>query len=136
MIIIEGPGLPSTSSLAGWHTRYDKSNFSPEYFGISTLDKAAEFTESQYLGYLYITNDILPNPYDSIPPYLSTEVAVLDTSSTTAPRNLQAASGIGNVILVWQAPSSNDGSTITGYQIYRSTISGNDTIYASIGTVL
>ena len=135
MIIYEGPGLPTIPSLAGWHTSYDKSNFSAESFGISTLDEAAEFTESQYLGYMYITNDILPNPYDSIPPYLSTEVAVLDTSSTTAPRNLQATSGIGNATLVWQAPLSNGGSTITGYQIYRSTSSGTGTIYASIGNL-
>ena len=135
MIIYEGPGLPTIPSLAGWHTSYDKSNFSAESFGISTLDEAAEFTESQYLGYMYITNDILPNPYDSIPPYLSTEVAVLDTSSTITPRNLQATSGIGDATLVWQAPLSNGGSTITGYQIYRSTSSGTGTIYASIGNL-
>jgi len=135
IIIYEGPGLPTIPTLAGWHTSYDKSNFSGESFGVSTLDEAAEFTESQYLGYMYITNDILPNPYDSIPPYLSTEVAVLDTSSTITPRNLQATSGIGNATLVWQSPLSNGGSTITGYQIYRSTSSGTETIYASIGNL-
>src|SRR5437899_6365945 len=52
----------------------------------------------------------------------------------SAPQNLQAT-GIGSVALVWQAPSSNGGSPITGYKIYRSSSSGTEGLYTTIGNV-
>ncbi|MDG6220588.1 MAG: fibronectin type III domain-containing protein, partial [Candidatus Thermoplasmatota archaeon] len=41
-----------------------------------------------------------------------------------APRNLALTSGNAQVFLSWQAPSSDGGSAITGYRIYRGTTSG------------
>src|SRR5439155_1288938 len=52
-----------------------------------------------------------------------------------APQNLQAAGGIRNATLVWQAPSSNGGFPITNYNIYRSSSSGTEGLYATIGNV-
>src|SRR2546427_8820281 len=53
----------------------------------------------------------------------------------SAPQNLQATPGVGNVALTWDAPSSNGGSPITGYKIYRSTSSGTETGYVNLGNV-
>ena len=41
-----------------------------------------------------------------------------------APSGLSAIGGIGQVALSWSAPSPNGDSTITGYNVYRSTTSG------------
>src|SRR5438552_2078893 len=50
---------------------------------------------------------------------------VAGPSAPGAPTNLQAIPGNGNVSLTWSAPSSNGGSPITTYTVYRGTNSGN-----------
>src|SRR3989475_506908 len=54
----------------------------------------------------------------------------------SAPQNLQAAAGNAQVSLSWIAPSSNGGSAITNYKIYRSTSSGTETLLTTVGNVL
>jgi len=49
-----------------------------------------------------------------------------------APTNLSATPGNVQVVLTWTAPSSDGGSVITGYKLYRSTTSGGS--YALIAS--
>src|SRR3989441_3879671 len=131
IVIYETGGLPSISSLGGWYTNYDKSNFSTLSYGVGTISQSFLTSESSYVGYTYITNDNLPNPWDSVPPYFATLVADLDTgsSSTTAPQpptGLTAtAASSSQISLSWTAPTNNGGSAITGYKIESSTNSGS-----------
>jgi hypothetical protein len=129
--IYENPGMPALSNLGGWHTSYTKSNFGLIGFGVSSLPNQSTITaDSAYVSYMYITDDTLPNPYDTVPSYLSTEVGMLDTGSTSttapgSPTGLTATSVSSSQInLSWIVPSNNGGSAITGYKIERSTDSG------------
>ena len=82
LMIYEDSGLPQISYLGGWHAFYNKYAFSYVSYSTSSLDTSFEKNSSQYAGYLYITNDNLPNPYDTLPPYFSTLVATLDNSGS------------------------------------------------------
>ena len=52
------------------------------------------------------------------------------------PENLQAVGGNGQVDLSWTSPSSDGGSPITNYIIYRGTTSGSETFLVRLGSVL
>jgi len=69
----------------------------------------------------------------------SNEVSATPSSGPfvpAAPASLQAASGNAQVALVWQAPASDGGSSITNYKAYRGTASGSLSLLATLGNVL
>lgn len=64
------------------------------------------------------------------------DVYLMPTASApSAPQNLQATPGNAIVNLNWNAPSSNGGSPITNYKIYRGTTSGGETLIQTVGNV-
>src|SRR5207249_5995201 len=65
----------------------------------------------------------------------SNEASATAISVPATPQNLQATAGTNSVSLSWQSPANNGGSTITGYKVYRSTSSGTETGYVSLGNV-
>jgi fibronectin type 3 domain-containing protein len=57
-------------------------------------------------------------------------------TTPSAPRTLQASGGNAQVQLDWIAPSSDGGSPITNYRIYRGTTPGGEVFLDEIGNVL
>ncbi len=76
IFIYETSGLPSVDKLAGWHTSYDRRNFGIIPYGVS-MDAAFVAAAKQSVGYIYLQNDVLPNPWDSVPAYFGDLVAAL-----------------------------------------------------------
>ncbi len=66
----------------------------------------------------------------------SSETSVTPSTAPLAPQNLQATASNGHVSLIWQVPSNNGGSAITGYKIYRSTTAGIEKLLTTLGNVL
>jgi fibronectin type 3 domain-containing protein len=66
----------------------------------------------------------------------SNELSAMPKNVPTAPQGLIAASGNAQVSLSWSEPASNGGNLITGYEIYRGTISGGESLLATVGDVL
>ncbi len=67
---------------------------------------------------------------------LSNEVSIMTPAQPLSPSNLIATAGIAQVTLNWQAPSSDGGSSIVNYKIYRGAVSGGETLSATIGNIL
>jgi hypothetical protein len=76
-LIYESFGLPGTSSLTGWHSGFPKSNFGIIPYG-AALDHAYVKAARAMVGYIYVTNDDLPNPWDSLPSYFADLLADLE----------------------------------------------------------
>src|SRR5574341_68114 len=128
LIIYENAGLPSTTSISGWHTDYDKKSFSLLSYAVSALDRSFFSSVSDYVGYMYITNDNLPNPWDALPLYFADLVASLDIvpptqgSQTISPVSTQGSLSIQSVSLsgssisgLWTEISSNGNIVKKGY---------------------
>ena len=104
----EGPGWTLNSSLTGsrggsyWHYQYYKGNFSAISYNQTTLPSERYILKSSvYLSYMYITNGIYylngsGDPYNSLPPYLSTLTSYLNNSSVSL--NIQSELTNGTAI--------------------------------------
>jgi hypothetical protein len=71
MLIYESAGLPDPSSLGGWHLQHPKSNFGVIPYAVGALDGGFVAAARADVGFIFITNDDLPNPWDSLPPYFA-----------------------------------------------------------------
>jgi hypothetical protein len=81
IVIYENQGLPSISNLEGWHSGYAKDNFAMMAYGVQSVNGSYPSAASPHVGYIYITNAQLPNPYDALPPYLAAVASALQTAA-------------------------------------------------------
>ena len=51
----------------------------------------------------------------------------------SAPQNLNATGGTSQVSLTWTTPASDGGAAITGYKVYRGTVSGSLSLLTTLG---
>jgi hypothetical protein len=77
--IYEGKGLPSIDLLNDrtFAGKYDKRNFNYVAYGVLSLDMAATKSTASYVGWSYVTNNNLPNPWDTLPSYLEQLISTL-----------------------------------------------------------
>lgn len=67
---------------------------------------------------------------------LSVNGQPVTSAPPSAPQNLTATAGNGQVTLSWSAPASDGGAAVTSYNIYRGAVSGSETLLATVGNVL
>lgn len=80
VLIYESPGLPDLSGYSSW-SGYDKSQLGMIPFGVSSFSSSWVTSAESTVGWLYVTNDVLPNPWDTVPPYLDQLATMFDTGS-------------------------------------------------------
>jgi hypothetical protein len=77
ILIYENGGVPAVSALSGWHTSSPRQNFGVIPYRVSALDTTFVAAARPYVGYIYLQSDDLPNPWDTVPSYLSSLLGAL-----------------------------------------------------------
>jgi len=77
MLIYESDGLPTVSSLAQWSS-YTPGNFGIIPYNVSAMSSTFVKQARQYVGYVYLQSDNVPNPWDSLPSYFASLLAALE----------------------------------------------------------
>ncbi|WP_344061057.1 fibronectin type III domain-containing protein, partial [Terrabacter lapilli] len=98
----EGPTPIATNVPGTSFTDTGEVNGSPYYYKVAAVNAVGTSPQS---------NEASATPQASVP---------------TAPVNLVASPGDASVALSWQAPASDGGSGITGYNVYRGTSAGGE----------
>jgi hypothetical protein len=78
MLIYEDGGLPSIASLGGWYTQYPKSNFGIIPYDVPSFPATFVGQARADVGFIYVTDANLPNPWASLPPYFDSLLAALE----------------------------------------------------------
>src|SRR3989442_1167087 len=146
-LVVKSVDLSGNSFAGMWTTIQSggttvKTGYTPVTF-TATTGTQYTVTVSNYQNYVFNHwDDGSTNAARTITPTQSTTLTAYYSTGTTtstvpsAPQNLQAAAGNAQVSLSWTAPSSNGGSAITNYKIYRSTSSGTETLLTTVGNVV
>jgi len=94
LVVYENQGLPSSSLVSGLYGGYAKGNFTVMSYGVPQPSVSQVQAISNYAGYLFFTDDGLPNPYGALPSYFGSDVSVLSSLSSqqTATSSTSSAS--------------------------------------------
>jgi hypothetical protein len=77
MLIYESDGVPAMSALSQY-SAYAKGNFGIIPYAVSSMNATFVQQARQYVQYVYLTNDDLPNPWDSLSSYFAQLLASLE----------------------------------------------------------
>jgi hypothetical protein len=108
------------------------SNVARDATGVHALTNLWQFSGAPSDGKAV---EVVFKDFQFTPVGASTPVQTPTTSSVPgAPTSLSVSQSLGTTTLTWKAPSSNGGSAITGYKIYRSTSSGKESLLTSVAS--
>jgi hypothetical protein len=78
VLIYESPGLPDLGNYQGW-SAYPNNKLGMIPFSVSSMPDQWVQDASSIAGWIYVTDDALPNPWDSLPAYFEELVAAVDS---------------------------------------------------------
>jgi len=84
LVIYEDAGLPPISYLQSYSAS-PKGYFSVVAYSVSPLNLSWVRSAANYVHWIGVTDAGLPNPYNTLPPYLSSLVAALSSSAPSTP---------------------------------------------------
>lgn len=82
VLIYESPGLPNLNNYDSWDS-YDNGKLGMIPFSVSSLPTGWLEDATAFIGWVYVTSDSLPNPWDSLPSYFDDMAALLDDGSSS-----------------------------------------------------
>jgi hypothetical protein len=117
IVIYENAGIPSASALGSSTMGLSKSGFATMSYGVSSLTTSSVSAVAAYVGYVFITDESMPNPYSALPSYLAKLVSDLTaTPSTMSSLLIQSADMSGNAVTgLWTTVSYNGNVVASGF---------------------
>jgi hypothetical protein len=117
IVIYENAGIPSASALGSSTMGLSKSGFATMSYGVSSLTSSSVSAVAAYAGYVFITDQGMPNPYSSLPSYFATLVSDLKaTASTTSSLIIQSTDMSGKPVTgLWTTVSYNGNVVASGF---------------------
>jgi hypothetical protein len=123
VLIYENSGTPDLAAFQSW-TSYPRQQLGMIPYNVSSYPGSWVSSASVIAGWIYVTNDILPNPWDTVSPYMTNLAMSLNSSGTadtqapSVPTGLTASpQSSSQIALSWNSSSDNTG--VTGYKIFR-----------------
>lgn len=77
-MIYETEGLPDLSWVPSTYPNKDKKHFSTTAYNVTSLNGSQVSNIAQYVGWMYLTEDVQPNPYDSFSTHLTLMFQILN----------------------------------------------------------
>src|SRR5581483_7520068 len=107
------------SSYSSWAS-YPNEKLGMIPFSVSSLPTSWVQNAAQTIGWIYVTNDVLPNPWDSLPSYFGDLANVLDNGPTPPPNShtlaVKSVDQNGNAINgMWMEVKQNGVTVKTGF---------------------
>jgi hypothetical protein len=84
VLIYESPGLPNVGNYQSWSSA-DNNKLGMIPFGVGSMPNQWIEDATSLVGWIYVTNDMLPNPWDSLPPYFENMADLLGDGTTSTP---------------------------------------------------
>jgi hypothetical protein len=79
ILLYENSGVPPLDSLGGWHAQHPRTRWGVIPYGVPELDRAFLREASGRVGFLFMTDQKMPDPWDHLPVYFLDLVAALDS---------------------------------------------------------
>lgn len=116
LVVYENVGAPTTTRLATVTMGMSRSNFALFAYGVASPTDSYVSSIAGYVGYLYLTNGAMPQPYASFPPYFATLVSSLDVPLQNIPITVQAEQADGSPLTgMWSVVSQGGNVVASGY---------------------
>lgn len=93
-----GAGYPAHAPAA-WTAGFSADHFANLIYGVplqSTMESYVNLAAARNVGHIYVTDDVLSNPWDTLPPYWATEV----TAAANAPEPGATALGLAGAVML------------------------------------
>jgi len=132
LIVYENAGMPSQTFLSG--LGYQASDFSVISYGDSSFDAGSVIAAASDVGYIFVTDGSLPDPYTTLGSYFSTLMATLASSSLPALTvTVDSFDLYGNEIPgLWTTIQSNGQVIASGYTPFSFQASASSTYTITI----
>jgi hypothetical protein len=78
IFVYESGGLPDLSKVPSYYAQHAREGFGVIPYAVPALDAAFVASARKQVGFIYLTDDDLPNPWDTLPPYFAGLLAALE----------------------------------------------------------